>query len=65
MLEDDPVRAVPRAILGENLNGMSIGDLEERVEALKAEIARTEAVISSKRAGRAAADAVFGRANNG
>lgn len=61
MMEDDPVRAITRVTVGENLSGLSIGDLEERIEALKAEIARTEATVASKRAGRAAADAVFGK----
>ncbi len=61
MVDGDPVREIPKTTVGDNLSGMAISDLEDRVEALKAEIARTEAVISSKRAGRAAADAVFGK----
>lgn len=62
MVDDDPVRTVLKTTVGENLSGMSIADLEERIDALKAEIARTEATIASKRAGWAAADAVFGKA---
>jgi uncharacterized small protein (DUF1192 family) len=61
MIEDDPVRAVSRTIVGEKLDAMSIDDLQDRVDELRAEIQRTEAVLSSKRAGRAAADAVFGK----
>ena len=37
-------------------------ELEERVEALQAEIDRTRAQIERKRAGRAAADAFFSKA---
>lgn len=60
-MEDDPVRAIARTTVGENITAMSIGDLQERIDALKAEIERTEAVLASKRAGRAAAEAVFGK----
>ena len=38
-----------------------MADLEERIEALQAEIARTRAQLERKRAGRAAADALFGK----
>lgn len=61
MMEDDPVRARPRTTIGEPLTGMSIDDLQERIDELKSEIERTEAVLASKRAGRAAAEAVFGK----
>ena len=43
----------------EDLELLAIADLEERIEALEAEIARTRAQIDRKRAGRAAADALF------
>jgi uncharacterized small protein (DUF1192 family) len=43
----------------EDLELLAIADLEERIEALEAEIARTRAQIDRKRAGRAAADAFF------
>jgi len=35
-------------------------ELEERIEVLQAEIARVQAQLDRKRAGRAAADALFG-----
>jgi uncharacterized small protein (DUF1192 family) len=38
-----------------------VNDLEERIEALGAEIVRTRAQLERKRAGRAAADALFGK----
>jgi uncharacterized small protein (DUF1192 family) len=43
----------------EDLELLAVVDLEERIEALEAEIARTRAQIERKRAGRAAADAFF------
>ncbi len=61
MMEDDPVRAIARTTIGENITAMSIEDLQDRIAALKAEIERTETVLASKRAGRAAAEAVFGK----
>ncbi len=36
-------------------------ELQERIEALEAEIARTRGVLDRKRSGRAAADALFGK----
>ena len=43
----------------EELELLAVGELEERIDALEAEIARTRAQIDRKRAGRAAADAFF------
>jgi len=45
----------------EDLELMAVADLEERIETLEAEIARTRAQIDRKRAKRAAADALFGK----
>ena len=63
--EAEPVRK-PRGwaiseIGREDLELFGMSELEERIEALQAEIARTRAQIDRKRAGRAAADAVFGK----
>jgi len=44
----------------EDLELYGIAELEERIEILRGEIARCEAQINRKRAGRAAADALFG-----
>jgi uncharacterized small protein (DUF1192 family) len=43
----------------EDLELLGLAELEERIEALSAEIDRTRAQIDRKRAGRAAADAFF------
>jgi uncharacterized small protein (DUF1192 family) len=45
--------------LKEDLELYGVAELEERVDMLRAEIARVEAQIERKRAGRAAADALF------
>jgi uncharacterized small protein (DUF1192 family) len=45
----------------EDLELLAVSDLEERIEALGAEIVRTRAQLERKRAGRAAADALFGK----
>ncbi len=64
MIEDV---AEPRPVRGESLKALSREDLDlygseelsERIDRLKAEIARTEAQLERKQAGRAAADALF------
>ncbi len=58
--EDSRSPAAQAVSLGDNLAPLSIEDLEARVEALRAEIARVETELTAKRAGRAAAEAVFG-----
>jgi uncharacterized small protein (DUF1192 family) len=44
----------------EDLDLFGVVELEERIETLREEIARVEAQLERKRAGRAAADALFG-----
>jgi uncharacterized small protein (DUF1192 family) len=62
MLDDDPFAPPVKkpASLEAQLELASIGDLEVRIEKLKAEIVQCEAAIAKKRAQRAAADSVFG-----
>ena len=45
----------------EDLELYAVSELEERIEVLQAEIARVNAQIDRKRAGRSAADALFSR----
>jgi uncharacterized small protein (DUF1192 family) len=52
--DEEPVRVTKRL-----LDDMSIQDLKERIETLKAEISACEAMISRKEATRKAADAAF------
>ena len=46
-------------LVREDLELLAVAELEERIEALEAEIVRTRAQLERKRAGRAAADAFF------
>ena len=43
----------------EDLEVYGVVELEERIEALRAEIARTQARLDKKRSGRSAADSLF------
>ncbi|MDB5447930.1 MAG: hypothetical protein JWQ97_3247 [Phenylobacterium sp.] len=45
--------------LREDLELYAVAELEERIELLQSEIARVQAQIDRKQAGRAAADALF------
>ncbi len=54
MFDEEPVKATKRL-----LDDMSIQDLKERIEALKAEIAACETMIAKKEATRKAAEAAF------
>jgi uncharacterized small protein (DUF1192 family) len=45
--------------LGQDLSKLSVGELTELVETLKAEIARVEGARTSKQASLSAADAAF------
>lgn len=45
--------------LGENLDILSLADLEQRIVLLEAEISRVKAMIASKQASKSAADAFF------
>jgi uncharacterized small protein (DUF1192 family) len=43
----------------EDLELFGVAELEERIDVLRSEIARVQAQIERKKAGRAAADAIF------
>lgn len=57
-LEDLPKKR-PTITVGDNLDIISVTELEQRVEALESEIARVKAAIASKRASKSAADVFF------
>ncbi len=58
--EPRPLRGeVLRALAREDLELYGREELEERIDLLKAEIARTEGQLQRKDVGRAAADALF------
>lgn len=57
---DDLPQKKPMGIsVGESLDLLSVSELEHRVQALEAEIARVKAAIDAKRASKSAADAFF------
>ena len=57
-IEDIP-KPKPSMVIGENLDAISVAELEHRIVALEAEIARVRAEIAKKQAGKAAAAAFF------
>ncbi len=57
-IEDIP-KPKPSIVIGENLDAISVAELEHRIVALEAEIARVRAEIAKKHAGKAAAAAFF------
>ncbi len=62
MFDEDPFAAPAKKpmSLEAQLENASVGELEDRIERLRAEITQCERAIASKRAQRAAADSVFG-----
>ncbi len=57
--DDDAPRPRPAHELGQSLDLLSVVEIDERIEALRAEIARLEAARASKQAAGAAAEAFF------
>jgi uncharacterized small protein (DUF1192 family) len=66
MLEDPPPPRRGRGqalidVVREDLDLYAVEELQDRIEQLRAEAARTQAQLERKQAGRAAADALFKR----
>ena len=59
MFEDEVPRPKIVHDIGQDLSLLSVGELTERVAALRAEIERLEAAIAGKQATRHAADQFF------
>jgi uncharacterized small protein (DUF1192 family) len=57
--DDDKLPLVREIVVGADLSSLSVEELEERIAALRSEIARLERDIAGKRSSRAAADSVF------
>lgn len=57
--DDLPLKKPLSVTVGESLDLLSVSELEQRVEALEAEIARVKAAITAKKASKNAADAFF------
>lgn len=56
--EDLPKKPVG-LVIGENLDLLSVSELEQRIQALDSEIERVKAAITRKQASKSAADAFF------
>ena len=57
-LDDEPKKPA-NMVIGENLDAISVAELEHRIQALESEIMRLRAEIAKKQASRNAADAFF------
>ena len=57
-LDDEPKKPT-NMVIGENLDAISVAELEQRIQALESEIIRLRAEIAKKQASRNAADAFF------
>lgn len=62
--EDEPKKPAGWTI-GEDLSTLSIDELSERIEKLRAEIGRVEATLEAKRASMGVADTFFKRSDGG
>ena len=58
-LDDETPKAPKGALVGDDLSGLSVAELEGRLELLEAEMARVRREISAKQSSRAAAADVF------
>lgn len=58
--DDIPQKPAPITV-GENLDLLSVADLEHRLQALETEIVRVQVAIASKQASKTAAGAFFKR----
>ena len=56
---DDAPKKPTNMVIGENLDAISVTELEQRIQALESEIARLRIEIAKKQASRNAADAFF------
>lgn len=61
MHDDNAPRKKPTHDIGQDLSLLSVGELRERVETLRAEIARLEETIAAKQVSKSAAEGVFKR----
>jgi uncharacterized small protein (DUF1192 family) len=62
-MDDNHPRKLDTPQFGEDLYGLSVSELEQRINAYREEIARLERELAKKSAERSAADALFGKGN--
>ena len=58
-LDDLRPKPKPQIVVGEKLETLSVGELDERIVALRGEIERVATELKAKRARAAAAEALF------
>ena len=58
-MDEDLPRKVPNMVIGENIDSISVAELEQRIVTLESEINRLRAEIARKTASKAAASAFF------
>jgi uncharacterized small protein (DUF1192 family) len=56
-----PRKPKPETVIGQDLSAMSVHELEARIAALEAEVARSREALRSRAATKNAADAFFKR----
>jgi uncharacterized small protein (DUF1192 family) len=56
---DELPKKLPAIAIGDNLDAISLAELEHRIQALESEISRIRDEIRKKQATRSAADALF------
>lgn len=61
IFDDEPLKKPKPHEIGQDLSLLSAGDLMERIELLRAEIARLEADLEARGATKSAAEALFRR----
>jgi uncharacterized small protein (DUF1192 family) len=61
LFDEEPVKKPAAHTIGEDLARLSVDELTERIELLKAEIKRLDEAIEAKRASRSSADTFFRR----
>ena len=61
LFDDEPLKPKRPHEIGQDLSALSVGDLSERIAALKAEIAQLESELRSRGATKQAAEALFRR----
>jgi uncharacterized small protein (DUF1192 family) len=61
LFDDEPRKKAKPHEIGQDLSLLSVGELRERIELLRAEIARLEAELQAKDSTKTAAEALFRR----
>lgn len=61
LFDEEPRKRAPVHEIGQDLSLLSVAELAERIEQLKAEIARLEADMQAKDKTKSAAEALFRR----